>query len=178
MRVPDFICVGAQKAGTTWLYKQISRHPQVLLRTKELDFFFKIPTLDLNWYSAHFDEALTFQLCGDISPNYAAFVGRVRQIYYFCPDARIIHLLRNPVERAFSQWKMAREPSNIPYQVTFLSAFSNNMQYMKRRGEYISIIDEYDYFYPLGSKPAVFWYDDIVKKSRRPHATYLRIFGD
>jgi hypothetical protein len=47
MRMPDFICVGAQKAGTTWFYEQISRHPQVFMRTKEIDFFFK--PLDLSW---------------------------------------------------------------------------------------------------------------------------------
>jgi hypothetical protein len=159
MRFPDFICVGAQKAGTTWLYEQLWRHPQVFMRTKELDFFFR--SLSLDWYSSHFTEAPEFQICGDISPNYGAFVGLAHKVKDVCPFAKIIHLLRNPVCRAVSQWKMARELGNIPLGITLIDAFRENMQYMKRRGEYITIIDEYHEFFPLNHMSAVFWYDDI-----------------
>jgi hypothetical protein len=64
MRLPDFICVGVQKAGTTWLYEQLCSHPQVFMPKKELDFFFK--PLGLAWYGAHFEGAGEPQVCGDI----------------------------------------------------------------------------------------------------------------
>ncbi len=41
MRLPDFICAGAQKCGTTWLYVQLSQHPQVFMPGKELNFFYR-----------------------------------------------------------------------------------------------------------------------------------------
>jgi hypothetical protein len=159
MRLADFICAGAQKAGTTWLYAQLREHPQVYMRTKELNFFYRdLPT---TWYAEQFAGASAGQACGDISPNYAAFAGLAESIYQTCPEARVIHVLRNPVERAFSQWKMARHIGNIPAAMPFLEAFHGNLQKMRRRGEYAPILREYARHYPLGQRLAVFWYDDI-----------------
>jgi hypothetical protein len=159
LRLADFICPGAQKSGTSWLHAQLRRHPQVFMRTKELNFFYR--DLPLSWYAEQFLGAAEQQLCGDISPNYAAFTGLAESIYRTCPNALLIHMLRNPVERAFSQWKMARHLGNIPFEVPFIEAFRQNLQYMRRRGEYSVILEEYGRFYPLGSRLAVFWYDDI-----------------
>ncbi|MDH3316239.1 MAG: sulfotransferase [Gammaproteobacteria bacterium] len=159
MRLADFICAGAQKSGTTWLYAQLCRHPQVFMRTKELNFFYR--ELPLSWYAEQFSGAANGQRCGDISPNYAAFAGLAENIFRACPTALIIHLLRDPVERAFSQWKMARHLGNIPPEIPFIQAFRDNLQYMRRRGEYSAILEEYVRFYPLGERLAVFWYNDI-----------------
>jgi hypothetical protein len=170
MRLPDFICAGAQKSGTTWLYSQLSRHPQVFMPGKELDFFYR--DLPVSWYGEQFGGAAAGQRCGDISPNYAAFAGLAERIHETCPDAVIVHLLRNPVERAFSQWKMARHLGNIPLDTPFIEAFRGNLQYMRRRGKYSTIIKEYARFWPLGERLAVFWYDDI---STRPAALLREI---
>lgn len=163
MRVPDFICAGAQKSGTTWLYAQINRHPQIFMQEKELNYFYR--DLPLSWYQEQFVGASGEQLCGDISPNYAAFEGLAGTIHSLCPQALMLHLLRNPVDRAFSQWKMARYLGNIPHEAPFIDAFRQNMQFMKRRGEYVVILEEYASHYPLGDRLGVFWYDDI---GRRP----------
>jgi hypothetical protein len=126
---------------------------------KELNVFFH--DRPLSRYAEEFRGAAEGQRCGDISPGYAAFVGLAERIYRTCPDALILHLLRNPVERAFSQWKMARQLGNIAYEMPFIEAFRDNLQYMRRRGEYSAIVEEYAVFYPLGDRLAVFWYDDI-----------------
>jgi hypothetical protein len=176
MRPPDFICAGAQKSGTTWLYAQVSRHPQVFMREKELNYFYR--DLPLSWYSEKFIDATEEQRCGDISPNYAAFVGLAERIFAACPSSLLLHLLRNPVERAFSQWKMARYLGNISREIPFIVAFRENLQYMRRRGEYSVILEEYARFYPLGDRLAVFWYDDIKTRPvelMREILTYLRL---
>lgn len=162
-RLADFICAGAQKAGTTWLYEQLRRHPQVFMATKELNFHSR--DLPVSWYADQFRGAATEQRCGDISPNYAAFAGLAERIHATCPNSLIIHLLRDPVQRAFSQWKMARHLGNIPRETPFIQAFRDNLQFMRRRGEYATILQEYLEFYPLREGLAVFWYDDI---SARP----------
>jgi len=159
MRLADFICPGAQKSGTTWFYTQISRHPQVFMREKEVNFFHR--DLPLSWYAEKFLDAAEWQQCGDISPAYASFANLAERIHHTCPNALILHLLRNPVDRAFSQWNMARYLGNIPREVPFIEAFRDNLQYMRRRGEYAVILQEYARFYPLGERLAVFWYDDI-----------------
>jgi hypothetical protein len=125
MRLPDFICIGAQKAGTTWLYEQLLGHPDVFMPRKELDFFFG--SLHLSGYGAHFDSAAEQQVCGDISPNCAAFEGLAERIYNVCPNVCIIHMLRDPVERAFSQWEMARFIGRIPRDVPFTEAFRSDI---------------------------------------------------
>ena len=172
MRLADFICAGAQKAGTTWLYEQLSRHPQVFMATKELNFFYR--DLPLPWYVDQFRGAAEGQRCGDISPNYAAFTGLAARIHATCPNARMMHLLRDPVPRAFSQWKMARHLGNIPRETPFIQAFRDNLQFMRRRGEYATILEEYRAFYPLGERMAVFWYDDI---STRPADLMREVAG-
>jgi hypothetical protein len=176
MRAADFVCAGAQKSGTTWLYTQLSCHRQVFMPRKELNFFFH--DLPLCRYAEDFCGANEGQRCGDISPGYAALVGLAERIYRTCPNALLLHILRNPVERAFSQWKMARFLGNIACEIPFIEAFRNNLQYMRRRGEYSAIVEEYAAFYPLGERLAIFWYDDIKTRPRaflRELAAFLQI---
>ncbi len=163
MKVPDFICIGAQRAGTTWLFEQIRNHPDVFMRTKELDYF--VSDRNLESYSQQFS-GLAGRLCGDMSPNYGAKVGLARRIHDLCPSAQIVYLLRDPVARAFSQWKMARRLGNIPADVPFSRAFAEDMRRVRTKGEYFNFIREYTQYYPLGSRFKILWFDDIKK---RPH---------
>jgi Sulfotransferase domain len=175
MRLADFICAGAQKSGTTWLYTQLCGHPQVFMATKELNFFYR--DLSLSWYADQFRGAVEGQRCGDISPNYAAFTGLASRIHDVCPNALLIHLLRDPVQRAYSQWKMARHLGNIPMETPFIQAFRDNLQFMRRRGEYSTILEEYSRLYPLGERLAVFWYDDIAKRPADLTRDVMRFLG-
>ena len=124
-RFPDFMCIGAPRAATTWLHKQLSPHPQVFLpRRKEIHFYDEsrddgMPDrADLRWReSFYFDVARPGhlrwywhqfrgagdRLAGDITPLYSTLSqARIRQIHAQIPALRIIYILRNPVERAWS----------------------------------------------------------------------------
>jgi hypothetical protein len=175
MRLADFICVGAQKAGTTWLYVQLSNHPQIFMKNKELNHFNSSD--DVTSYAQHFEDASPLQRCGDISPNYAAFADLSTRVYATCPDAVILHLLRDPADRAYSQWKMARHLGNISPEMTFIEAFRSNLQYIKRRGEYSVILKEYLSLYPLQSRSQVFWYDDIRRQPAILLAQIMEFIG-
>jgi hypothetical protein len=97
-RLPDFICIGVQKAGATRLYEQLLGHPDIFIPKKELDFFFR--PLDLFLARRAFRQRRLTQICGDISANYAAFEGLAERIHNVCPGARISHMRRDPVEQA------------------------------------------------------------------------------
>jgi hypothetical protein len=103
-RLPTFVVIGAQKAGTTSLYRYLAAHPQIHIPQKELNFFCHVPALQhVGRYEAFFSEAGDRTVVGDVSPNYAMFplFGCVpEQMATVLPDARIVYLLRNPVERA------------------------------------------------------------------------------
>jgi len=144
MLPPHFLCIGAHKSGTTWLYENLKRHPHVWLPpVKEVHFFDGMPGLpkiarrlnqeiaasiaagrigdpekldylrryvldqpkDVAWYRRLFEPAGD-RLAGDITPAYATLpdpaVAKIREIL---PDCRIIFLLRNPIDRAWSHFR-------------------------------------------------------------------------
>lgn len=107
---PDFLIVGTQKAGTTSLHRYLARHPRLMPCTgpKELHFFDLRYHRGLGWYLGHFP--LRFARNGKLSfeatPDYlvhAAVPGRIRRDL---PDVRLIVVLREPAERAYSAWRM------------------------------------------------------------------------
>lgn len=105
MRLPHFLVIGAQKSGTTWLHVALSRHPDVFMpEQKELHYFDLGLGRSLHHYTRAFQDAPQEALRGEITPAYAilsekriAFVRRV------LPDARLVYIMREPVERAWSQ---------------------------------------------------------------------------
>jgi hypothetical protein len=113
-RKPDFIIIGAQKAGTTWLAGLLNRSKNIYLNNKEIHFF----NLDLNykkgakWYESHFKDSVSDQLVGEKTPDYflrynsdgtnSAVLDRM---YEYNNDLRLIIVLRNPVNRAISALK-------------------------------------------------------------------------
>jgi hypothetical protein len=140
---PDFLCVGAQKAGTSWLYQQLAEHPNFWMPPlKELHYFdqlSRIPQvasararddrdrhflenlkrlsgrshLDLEEYARLFASKGSL-LSGDITPAYSMLNDEViERIVSHFPDLKVIFLARDPVERAWSQLSMGVRLGNI-----------------------------------------------------------------
>jgi hypothetical protein len=112
--LPDFLILGAQKAGTTALYDYLYRHPAISgPRWKEVSFFDRQWRRGERWYRGNFPRRAAPPV-GEASPSYLFHPlapGRVRSLL---PEARLIALLRNPVDRAFSHYQhevaLGREP--------------------------------------------------------------------
>ena len=113
MRLPDFLIIGAQKSGTTWLADQLSFHPDIFMVPDEIHFFDKAQNYcrGLPWYSRHFENAQPRQLAGEKTPDYLWANGDGAEghlsdvhvkLYQALPSAKLIVVLRNPVERALS----------------------------------------------------------------------------
>lgn len=103
---PNFIIVGAMKAGTTSLYEYINQHPQVLpCAQKEVHFFVHHLEKGLDWYLAHFPHIPPTggYLTGEASPGYLCNTvqSKVKETF---PEVKLIAVLRNPVERAISHY--------------------------------------------------------------------------
>ena len=109
LRLPNFIVIGTQKGGTTSLYEVLKKHPGIYLNDrKELHYFSTEYNNELKWYSDHFKEAKRNQKCGDITPFYLFHKESAKRIRDTTPNARLIVLLRDPVERTLSQYFHAR----------------------------------------------------------------------
>jgi hypothetical protein len=109
--LPDFIIIGAQKGGTTYLYDELARHPGVVAaRTKEIHFLDRYYNRGLDWYRAFFPRNLANgpearALTGEASPGYLFHPWAAQRAYAVAPRARLIALLRNPVDRAYSHYQ-------------------------------------------------------------------------
>jgi len=133
---PDFLCIGAHKAGTTWLYQQLDSHPDFWMPpVKELHYFDQLsrvqraahprcrderdrrflerlksvsaePGIDLENYGRLFEPKASL-ISGDISPNYSTLSEEViRQVAGYFPNLKVIFLARDPVERFWSHVSM------------------------------------------------------------------------
>jgi hypothetical protein len=112
--LPNFLILGAQKAGTTALYAYLHWHPQVTGPSfKEVSFFDRHYARGERWYRAHFP-ARRREAIGEASPSYLLHPLAPERVAGLLPDARLIALLRNPVDRAFSHYQhevaLGREP--------------------------------------------------------------------
>src|SRR5579859_7884576 len=114
--MPDFIIIGAQKGGTTSLYRYLTEHPCIApIYIKEPHFFDIYFYKGLHWYRAHFPTAVEkyyaqrFQqhdlITGEASPYYLFHPQAARRIAKTLPRTRLIVLLRNPIDRAYSQYQ-------------------------------------------------------------------------
>jgi hypothetical protein len=103
--LPDFLILGAQKAGTTALYAYLRWHPQITGPSfKEVSFFDRHYARGERWYRAHMPISRSATV-GEASPSYVFHPLAPERIARMLPNARLIALLRNPVDRAFSHYQ-------------------------------------------------------------------------
>lgn len=109
---PTFLIVGAQRCGTTSMFKTLAQHPDVarpFLR-KGIHYFDKNYDRTFDWYRSHFPLAVTARAVrrgrpvhtGESSPYYMFHPHAVTRIAQDLPNARLLMLVRDPVERAYS----------------------------------------------------------------------------
>ncbi|HLF41350.1 MAG TPA: sulfotransferase domain-containing protein [Acidimicrobiia bacterium] len=116
--LPEVLIIGAQRCGTTSLYRYLSEHPQfapATLGTKGVHFFDNRYDRGLGWYRAHFPTTITRRrfravhgadmITGEGSPYYLFHPHVPYRIAEDLPEAKLIVMLRDPVERAYSQWQ-------------------------------------------------------------------------
>ena len=107
MRLPDFICVGPARTGTTWLHAALTGHVGLPLRIKETRFWGPYYAQGLDWYAAHFRHCVDAAVVGEACPYFSMPHARER-IARDLPDCRIVITLRDPVDRSYSQYRMLR----------------------------------------------------------------------
>ena len=142
--VPDFVVIGAAKSGTTSLRNYLAQHPELFLPERgEPSFFAHVGSPadfsgpgDDEWtfvtdpddYVALFSPAEPGQVRGEISPRYLFFEQAAASIAELAPTAKLVAILRHPVDRAYSHYLMNRSRGCEPE-----SSFETAMQLSSRR---------------------------------------------
>jgi hypothetical protein len=182
MTMPNFFVIGAQKAGTTSLYHYLDQHPEVYMSPRKEPHFFQgmrsdfrwpgrrlAPVTDLRDYLALFEGVTDEKAIGEGSASYLYSLEASALIKRSIPDAKIIAVLRNPAERAYSNYlhlvQVGREP--LASFAEALQAEEGRMRekwgpdwYYKQKGFYHDQVKRY--FDTFGRDQVRIWlYEDL-----------------
>jgi len=161
-RIVDFIIIGAQKAGTTALSLNIGLHPDIYInrnkdpRKSEVHFFDIYWKRGIDYYKKQFDYSK--KMVGEKTPDLLYLTYTFPLIQSVNPYVKLIIILRNPIERAYSSWKLAKEYFNetnsfenaiqneleSKQNITFYTAIKHYLQ----RGLYYKQINELFKWFP------------------------------
>ncbi len=127
--LPDFIIIGTQKGGTTSLYNYLSAHPFIMpAARKEVHFFdtHEVSGTALHKYRSHFPMTISRNavgirlgrkpLCLEASPEYLYEEQVPALVAKTLPNIKLIAILRNPIDRAYSQYQMNRRRNIEPLE--------------------------------------------------------------
>ena len=171
-RWPQFVILGAQKSGTTSLYRYLHQHPQVLpIQGKEIQYFYPIyeafqtwaaadPALSMDWYMSHFPPVPPGSdwVTGEASPEYLPCPQAPARFAAQLPHTKAIAILRDPVARFVSHYyhrvRGMREfrslAQSVAAQLAIAAAHSSPLAFMDRswdsylaRGLYAYQIDRW-----------------------------------
>lgn len=184
-RYPNFLIIGAAKSGTTSLYQYLSQHPEIYMSPfkepnffsamcvpKELAHLLRVIT-DLEEYQKLFDGVTKEKAFGEATTYYLAYPQVAEKIYQHIPNVKLIVILRNPAERAYSAFTYALQLRTESCQ-SFEEALTKDQERKKQNntykmyremGCYFALLQNY---YKLFSKEQikVCLYDDLRQNPR------------
>jgi hypothetical protein len=150
---PNYLGIGAIKAGTTWASEMLSAHPDVFLaHGKELHYFSHQYSNGLDWYLSKFSSSQSHSALGEFSVTYMnGSIETPRRIFDFNPEIKLIVCIRNPVERAFSQYRWEKQMgSKLPEFREALKIRPDLLQngcYSENLGPYWDLFPANQFFY-------------------------------
>jgi hypothetical protein len=124
-RLPTFLIIGTQKSATRWLRYNLGRHPEVFTpKVSEVSFFDVNYDKGLDWYRSHFVDAADATAVGESTPGYTMWTRRpercAKRIAADLPDARLLAILRNPIDRCYSAFIHHQRMGRIPPEADLL----------------------------------------------------------
>jgi hypothetical protein len=170
----EFLVIGAGKSGTTWIWDVLRKHPDCFVpNAKELHYFNVDPPEPVgrenpnfrkgdDWYHRHFANASSHQVIGEISPSYLWSKGAAEAIYQYNPNIKLIALLRDPVDRAYSQFRY-RIQRGIAPQNSFEEEIKKS-PFIIERSMYGKLLTPYFTLFPRNQIKILF-FEDIQHNS-------------
>ena len=173
----NFIGIGVQKAGTSWLSEALNEHPDIKVHPKKEAHFFNKRRFYLNTF--HYE--LTFgsrkkKIIGEITPSYILDKKAAKRIFKYNSKIKLIAVLRDPTERCISQYKMEMSRNTIEKNSGLWDAFCRDLpKYgpMRERGLYKEQLDRF-YKYFNKSQILILDYENI---KREPHILIKKVFS-
>lgn len=162
----DFMCVGAPKSGTTWLYQILDQHPDIFIpKEKELHYFNSLhpetylPNRNFNngidWYHSFFKNCDEDKLKADFSTSYLVDPGMAEKLYEYNKDLKILIILRNPVFRAWSHFRFLQSRGMLKSDDFFIESARNKS--ILNAGRYADPIRSFQLKFPPDQMRIIFY---------------------
>ncbi|MDH3718046.1 MAG: sulfotransferase domain-containing protein [Planctomycetota bacterium] len=140
-RLPNFLYIGTSKAGSTWIYHVLAQHSRVFIAPCKGAYFFDNHFQNgLEWYHDFFRRAGDEPVIGEISHSYLHSPDAAERIAQIMPAAKLMVCLRDPVQRAFSDY--LDSVKNGRFAGTFTEALQTNASLLER-GAYATHLARY-----------------------------------
>lgn len=182
--LPNFLVIGVEKGGTTWLHAQLKKHPDIFMPpTKEVHFFNKFNSnfiahdyfkQGLDWYQEFFKEYNGQKAIGEVTPMYICDAEAPARIKQTLPEVKLIAMLRNPVNRAYSHYWMAKQKNHT--QLSFEEVIEQKEPRFIERGLYYQQLKTY---YELFDRQQimVLFFDEVFKNPEYWLSEVCRFLG-
>lgn len=178
LTLPDFLCIGAMKSASTWLHENLRCHPDLHLPDVKEVYFFSVyfHSRSFSSYSHLFSPGKS-KIKGEVTPDYYSNIplSRIRLIHKLLPNLKLIFLMRNPIERAWSEayMNLVAKPTKRmtqPNVEQFIEYFQSPK--CRARSQYVEALDRWLSVFPKEQWLNLFT-DDIAAQ---PRVVLTRIF--
>lgn len=191
-KMPTFLIIGAARSGTTALYTYLRQHPEVFMSTNKETNFFAFENEKLNCsgpgkdyinnsitqladYQLQFKDATTETAIGEASPLYLYSKKAPERIQHYLPGVKLVAILRNPVEQAFSHYLYAKRQTLEPLNSFLLALDSEqkrknkNWQPLFQYSQFPKYYEQLNRYYNLFPKEQIkiFTYDEYSKDPQK-----------
>ena len=162
MRLPDWLGIGCVKCGTSWLWREMKKHPEIYApKVKEVHFFNSASRRSVKSYMKRLGKAKPNQKTGEFTPDYFHHYEAMHVIKEYCPNVKLLVCFRNPVDRAFSNYKHARTAGRLSPETTFMDSFT--FWRVRERSIYSRWLKRWWAVFPKKNLKIIL-YDDIVSR--------------
>lgn len=146
--LPNFIIAGAPKSGTTALRDYLSQHPDIYMAEGEVRYYNQEKNYKqgLSWYEKHFLDRTNEKAVGEKTPSYMYLSDVPEKMHKDNPNVKLIFMMRNPVDRAYSDYWMGRLKGkfNFPF-----CEIEKHKKLFLEVGEYAEQIKRYLKYFPM-----------------------------
>ncbi|MCK5343962.1 MAG: sulfotransferase domain-containing protein, partial [Candidatus Heimdallarchaeota archaeon] len=185
--LPDFMVVSPAKTGSTWLFSNLCCHPDIFIPDiKEVNYFCNNWRLyDINWYLKYFQKGIGLKK-GDVSPTYAILPSyAIEVIRSLMPDLKIIFLMRDPIERAWSHarhnlkyheanFRFNRATNKSVSDENFIRNFTHDWPFTS--GDYLNSLQQWCSFFPK-EQFYIGFYENIRKEPQKLLTQIFKFLG-
>lgn len=181
-KLPNFFFAGCQKTASTWFYYCFKEHPEIFVpHTDAIHYFTVNYYRGIDWYAQWFAKADNQKMIGDTTCSYIRDPKAPERIYNFNPEAKIIFSLRNPVNRAFSQYWHQKRKGRLMYQfddILFFRDFGNYDLYVQWvvSGFYYDLLQNWFKFFPK-EQIKIIIFEDLKPNPKPVFTDVLQFLG-